>query len=140
MAGRARDGIHRRPLLRAAVGTDIGSRLAGAGARRRPNDSSDNLSSPGKLALEPAIGLRCELSCDSVGYHFPGVADLAPSWAQGDAGTVVALGGCPLGLQPIGFRMLVLALGCWWPTPARFAPLPHRWRILISADGLGPGP
>jgi hypothetical protein len=36
------------------------------------------------------------------------------------------------------FRMLVLAPGRGWSASARFAPLPHRWRILISADGIGP--
>ena len=85
------------------------------------------------------FGLCCDVGCDSIGRHFPCLTDLAPSRAQGSAGAVVTLGRRPLDLQPVGFRVLVLEAGRRWSAPARLAPLPHGWRILISADGVGPG-
>src|SRR6202035_1548046 len=52
---------------------------------------------------------------------------ISPPRAQGRAGPVVTLGGRPLGLQHVGFRLLVLEARCRGATPARHAAVPHRW-------------
>src|SRR5215471_6121999 len=98
MAGSVSAAIHRRPLLRTAIGTYGRPRLARLGARRRAGDSGHYFSSSRKLAPEPLLGLFSDGGRDSIGRHFACITDLSPSRTQGSAGPVVRLGECPLDL------------------------------------------
>lgn len=140
MAGRIGAAIHRVSSLRAAAGAERGAGLAGSDARHHLDDSGYRLPSSGKLAAKSHFGLCCELRCDSVGRYFPGSAHLAAPKPPGHAEPIVTRGSHALGLQHLGFRLLVLEVGCRRTIPEILAPLTHRWCVPVPANGLGSRP
>src|SRR5579871_2233410 len=118
-------------------GIKLWALLVATGCRLSAFDSDGDYASAG--APRSKSGAGAHRSRDRYGGNdlVARDADQAPARSQRLAEDAAVFSGGVVVGEYSGFRLLVLAVGCGGSERARYAEVPHRWRVPVSADDAG---